>query len=130
MEHFVYKAYYAKIGNLYFSSFLHLKIGNINSDYSFTNKLEKDIERYSFSTSVLFNDLVKVNDERFAFLAVSDNDYTIFYILLFDFYNEYNNLKIRIYKSKLYKNKLNKELVLDIYNGYLVFTSTIIKSGQ
>ena len=107
---------------------LHLKIGNINSDYSFTNKLEKDIERYSFSTSVLFNDLVKVNDERFAFLAVSDNDYTIFYILLFDFYNEYNNLKIRIYKSKLYKNKLNKELVLDIYNGYLVFTSTIIKS--
>ena len=112
-----------------YSNSLQLTIGNIDkNNYTFSVIFKKDFNNYSFDTSILLNDLVKINDERFAFISISSNDPTIFYILLFDLYNEYTQMKIRVYKSKLYKYKIDKELEASLYNNHLVLSLTILKN--
>ena len=112
-----------------YSNSLELIIGNIDkNNYSFSKILTKNINNYSFDTSILLNDLVKINDERFSFISISSNDPSIIYILLFDLYKEYTQMKIRVYTSKLYKYKINKELEASLYNNHLALSFTILKN--
>jgi hypothetical protein len=113
---------------------LQLKIGNINkgerNEYSFSEKFKKELNTYSFDTTTLLNDFVKINDQRFALISISSSDNSIFYILLFDLYNEYTQMKIRVYKSKLYKYKIIKELEASLYNNHLSISCTILKNDE
>jgi len=111
---------------------LQLKIGYIDVDnnYSFSEKFKKDLNNYSFDTTTLLNDLIKINDERFALISISSNDNSIFYIILFDLYNEYTQMKIRVYKSKLYQYKIINELEASLYNNHLSLSFTILKNDD
>ena len=110
------------------SSSLEINIGNIGS--SFQSKFTRSFNEYSFNYDVKLNDLVKINDERFAFVTQSSNQLNIFYILLFDLYNEYKNMKIRVYQLDLKEYEINWELASDVYNGFLMLSSTVINLGE
>ena len=120
---------------IYFQSILsgdslRLKIGNIDKDtdnnYIFTEKLTKEINEYSFQTDTLLNDFIKVNDKRYIFISLREPATTTITILLIDFYNEYKNMKIRVYEPNLNdKYQINTEFTADIFNGLLVFSSTV-----
>ena len=119
--------YYTGINNYH----PKLLIGNINIEsFSLIIKINKYIDQYDFQTTILLNDLIKINDNRFSFITFIKDNPTILYILLFDLYNNDNNLKIRIYKLNLYKYKMITEFTSTIYNNYLVFTSTVISTSS
>ena len=100
-------------------------IGDINDNYSYTNKITKEITEYNFQTNLLLNDLIKINDNRFSFITTS-TERTQLYVLLFDLYNNDSNLKIRVFKPNLSNYKHVKEMATTIYNNYLVFSSTVV----
>jgi len=105
-------------------------VGIINDDFSFSSKISKQIEVYDFiPKGYLLNDLIRINDNRFAFISVS-SEKTIFYIFIFDLYDSYNKMKIRIYQPILNKYKYVKEISTAIYNNYLAFSSTVILSSS
>ena len=106
---------------------LSLKIFHIilkdNGDYNKELILDYNINKYNFQTSITLNDFIKFNNERLVF--ISTIEFTSLYILVFDLYNNYTNLKIRVYKYQLTNYKVVNELSAFIYNDYLVFSSTV-----
>ena len=112
---------------------LKIKVGKINN-LSFEEKIVGNINYNNngicLNHEVLYNDCLKINEERIIFISKSNNNSSELYILLYDLYNDYNNLKIRIYKSIFYKYKIYSELTSIIYNDYLVFSSTMVNSDE
>ena len=105
-------------------------VGKIISDFNFMSIIEKQITGYDFiPKGFLLNDLIRINDNKFAFITVS-YDKTILYILIFDLNDSYDKMKIRIYQPNLNKYKYVKEMATVMYNGYLVFSSTVIPSSS
>ena len=110
---------------------LKLKIGKIDSDYVFNEMLTKEISEYTFQIDVLLNDFVKVNEERFIYIGLSESTFDTISLLLFDLYNNYNNMKIRLYEINLNnKYEVNMEFSIDIYNNILALTSTVVNKGS
>ena len=110
---------------------LNIRIGKINinsNSYSFTALVTNKLTSYTFQADIRLNDFLKVNDERLIFISTS-SDYKTLYILFIDLFNEYNNMKIRIYESKLYKYKVIIEFTSVIFNNYLAFSSTAVLSS-
>ena len=114
---------------LYYKSYvknsLTLKIGQITKTNPFSEILKKNIDEYYFQTEVRMNDLVKLNDEILAFLTFKQNSFSILTILLFDFYNDYQNLIIREYEISLGNLEGYLEIVGNIFNNFLVLSSTV-----
>ena len=105
-------------------------VGKIVNDFNFESIIKKQINGYDFiPKGFLLNDLIRINDNRFAFITVSYNQ-TSLYILIFDLYDNYNKMKIRIYQPNLNKYKYVKEMATAMYNDYLVFSSTVISSSS
>jgi len=105
-------------------------VGIIDDYFNFNSKISKQIEGYDFiPKGYLLNDLIRINDNRFAFISVS-SEQTTFYIFIFDLYDNYNKMKIRIYQPNLNKYKYVKEIATTIYNNYLAFSSTVILSSS
>ena len=110
-----------KVGNL--------KYQNINDYYFyyFEQKIIKNINEYEFNNDILKNDLIKIHKNRFSFISCS-NDNTILYIVLFDLYNNDENLKTRIYQinfNNYYKLNIAYEITSVLYNNYLAFSSSV-----
>jgi len=115
----------------YSSNSLKLKIGNVNSDYSFSEKLSKELTEFNFKTNVTLNDFVKVNEERVIFVGLSSTSFQKLIILLIDLYNNYNNMIIRSYESNLNNlYQVDQELSADVYNNLLVFSATVVSPGS
>ena len=108
---------------------LEMRIGNINND-TFYTKFYKSFESYSFYIEEIMNDFIKINDERLAFLGVIVDNPNRFKIFTFDFYNNYEYMKIRVYDLELSYYKINKELALTSFNNYLVLSSTALEKDQ
>ena len=108
---------------------LYLKIIELTKGdtYTLTTKIEKNIDNISFETYITLNDFLKMEENRLVF--ISTVTYTTLYILIFDFYNSYINMKIRIYYYDLANYKTVKEFSAFIYNNYLVFTSTVVTTS-
>ena len=108
-----------------------LKIGKINSDFSFSEKITKELYEYKFKTDISLNSLLKVNDERLIFIGLRENTEEEITILLLDLYNNYNNMIIREYEVN-FNNRYNidKVFTADIYNNLLVFSSNVLSSSQ
>jgi len=110
------------------NTFPELRIKKVNNDYTVTNKMQFSLDYgIEFSRVPLYNSLIKISDFRFLYLTTSiDRDQL--YFLLFDLYNNANNVKIRIFKSDifiLYNFKIYKEIKTILYNGYLAFTASV-----
>ena len=108
---------------------LTLKIGTISNTYSFEAKLTKYINEYYFRTDDRINEFIKVNDERFIYIAFKETTLTDMTILLIDLFNNYNNIKIREYKVILRGLEAKFDLTANIYNDLLVFSSTVRNDG-
>ena len=116
--------YYSNIDN----TFPRLSIKKVNNDYTITNKMNFTLDYgYEFNNVPLYNSLIKIGDYRFLYLTTSINREQL-YFLLFDLYNNANNIKIRIFKSNifsLYNYKIYKEIKTILYNGYLAFSASV-----
>ena len=103
--------------------------------YSYDEILTKDLEEIqSYCISdVALNDFIKVDDNRLVFLTtvrgekIADDVYHFsLHIILMDLYETYTKMKIRHFYYDLSGHQIRKELYGYIYNGYLVFTSTVV----
>ena len=111
-----------------YSNSLCLKIGFItNENTNFNVLFSENLDQNNFIIFELINDFIKINDERLAFIGVKYNDAFNFNILLFDLYDNYKYMKIRKYDINLNnKYKINLELEANIFNGFIVLSSTVI----
>ena len=109
---------------------LTLKIGIITNSNTFSERLTKSVNEYCLQTNVLMNDLFKINDERLAFYTFKETTLAILNILLFDFFNDYYNLKIREYEIPLPFLQAKIEIAGNIFNNILVFSSTVSYIGS
>ena len=94
-----------------------------DGDYNKIIKIDKTINKYNFQTNITFNDFVKINNKRVAF--ISTVEFTTLYILIFDLYNNYTSVQIRVYNHQLTNYKVTLEFSAFVYNDYLVFSSTL-----
>ena len=93
---------------------------------------EHNNETYKYKTDPLLNDLVKINYKRFSFISTSE-ERLILYIILFDLYNNYQNIKIRFYKIDiyiLYNYKIHKDLSAILHNNYLTVSLSVCNSAH
>ena len=124
-DNFVIFIYYKGLA----TSSLTINIGTISNGYSFQTKLTTYLNEYYFRTEVRLNEFIKVNDERFIFFAFDQTTLTNMTILLIDLFNGYNNIKIREYNIYLKGMEAQLDISADIYNGLLVFSSTVRHIG-
>ena len=101
-----------------------------SGQYSFSNINEFEKE-YGFVSDITLNEFIKVNDDQLAFITTkkigSDSSYYFeLHILLYDLYNDYNNIKIRQYNYNLDNIQPFKELTAYVYNDFLIFSSTAV----
>ena len=76
--------------------------------------------------------MVKINNKRFSYLSPS-NDKRILYIILFDLYNNKENINIRYYKIRLYDFyhfKIYSDISSIAYNNFLAITMSVCNSLQ
>ena len=104
---------------------LEIKIGYIESNI-FQVKIRVPLHEYNFMFEDILNDFIKINDERLAYVGIRGKPSKDFKILLFDLYNNYEDMNIRVYELELSNYKINKELKLNVYNDYLMLSSTVI----
>ena len=111
---------------------LRIKLGELIDNSSFKEKLVANIDNseITINPEVLLNDCVKLNEKRVIILSLSTIDETEMFLLLCNFYNEYDNLKIRVYKIKFYKYKMNGEFATGIYNQHLIISSTVANYNE
>ena len=105
------------------------RIFEINNDYTFIEKYNFQLnstEGLNLKTGAIFNDMIKINDNRFSFIS-SSNDREKLYIILFDFYDNDRRIKERIYQINLfdlYNYKIYKEITTIIYNNFLTLSAS------
>ena len=120
--------FYYNDTNSFHPKFLIENIINNN----FTNMFDIFLNEYEYNTDPLLNDVIKINNKRFSFISPSQ-DRLVLYILLFDLYNNDQNIKIRFYKINiynLYNYKIYKDLVAIIYNNCLTVSLSVCNSLQ
>ena len=121
------KDYYAFF--LYYTSAdstsLKFRVLKLTGVSSYEQKLYHSLSNYHLNHDVRLNDLVKITEERLAFIALPSSSLNWIYIFLIDLFDNYQNAKIRQYKENFdNKYQLQLEFAADVYNGHLIFTST------
>ena len=110
------------------NTFPELSIKKVNNDYTVTDKMQFSLDYgYEFNNVPLYNNFIKISNYRFLYLTTSINREQIYFVL-FDLYNNANNVKIRIFKSNifsLYNYKIYKEIKTILYNEYLAFSASV-----
>ena len=121
-------------GFMYYLEFnnkgLKMRIGSIEPNNTFQTIFFKEFNNYSFYIEECLNDFIKINDERLASCSVNVDQPKYFQIFIFDLYNNYQSIKIRVYSLYISDYKINKELSLALYNNYLVFSSTVTDENE
>ena len=117
------------------SSSLKLKIVTISEDTkSFTVKIEQYLNSNNdcnLNSLPMRNDFAKVNSQRFIYLGLDESTSKNIYIYLFDLYNDFNSLNIRVYQENFNgEHSIDKELSADVFNNHLIFTATAIKNSK
>ena len=121
---------------IYFSDYNHfiLDILYLNKDsedsYNFTTKFEFSENDISLTYDCKMNEFLKIDNNRLVF--ISSQNYEVLYIILFDFYKNFNEIKVRYYNYDFNNEKiakLNNELSAFIFNGFLAFTTTALPQG-
>ena len=135
---FFFKCIYLKEGIgafIFFTStwdnFPIFKILEIDSNYTIIQKNDFNIsllnQNYSFNTDPILGDLIKINDYRLIYAALS-KDRDILYFLSYFFSNNYNKIEIKIYKielNNLYNYTIFGEITTILYNNYLTLSSSV-----
>ena len=103
-------------------------IKEITNDYRFTNIFQLSLNYgYEFNNEPLYNNLIKLSDNRISYISTT-KDRTKLLIILFNLYNNDQNMKIRIFKIdvlELYNYKFFKEIKTIVYNDYLSLSASV-----
>ena len=121
-------AYFDDQSNNYSFKFRIIKLyknGNLNE---FEDKIAKDFNTYELSTDKTLNDFIKYDNERLVFISNKGYDNVI--ILLFYFSDTYSKMKVRLYSIDLEDYVLNKEMSINFWNDYLLFTPSYYVNGD
>ena len=108
---------------LYFNIYQFSKNDNSYSASLTLSTGSKTHKEYRFLAYVTYNDIYKINDKRIAVVSVSA-DKNELVLLLYDLYNNYQNLKLRWYLIDISTIGLKKELSLYSFNDYLMISIT------
>ena len=137
-----FKAYYLYDDYIAFLAFIDydydynkyiFRILNINQEsqnYNIEYGLYFNDNRYPINYDISLNDFVKIDNERLA-LVSTDTSNNKLYIIFFDLYSNYSEMKVRYYFFDFTNDKISKiikELSAFVYNGYLIFTATVTPS--
>ena len=109
-----------------------LKLTNNENNYQLEELINYSINEYNFYTYVSLSDFLKI-DKRIAFISTegsNERDERKLYFLLFDLYDTYSKMKIRVYIYNINNYIFQKELSGYVYNGYLLFDATVITAKE
>ena len=114
---------------LYFGdlSYFIIQVFILTHDYTFDAKLTYG-HSCDLDPTITLNEFLKIDVERLVFISTS-NSRSQLNIILFDFFNWYEALKVRYYRFSIYNEKistLEKELSASIFNGFLAITATTL----
>ena len=104
------------------------ELSNNSENPSFQHRLYYIFSNeYEYAPSIYFNDFLKVDIKRLAFITsyVTQKNLVIF---LIDLYNDYNNYIIRRYLFDDFNEGYIKDFQGYIYNGYLLLTYSFHES--
>ena len=128
-ENIIIFAYYKDKNN----NTLQLFVENIEeNNKNLTNMFSFELNEYKFNNDINLNDLIKINNKRFSFVSTSFDNLEL-YIVLFDLYNNDNNIKLRFYKIdifKLYNYKIFREISAIIYNSCLTLSFSACNTNE
>ena len=97
-------------------------------DFDYLYVIDFNSDEYDFRQDIQSNGLYKLEDERVVLFTTKDYNsinYGSLYMFLFDFYNDYNKMKMRKYIFHYPTKRFAKEMAAYIYNGYTLFTATL-----
>jgi len=113
--------YYEKFVTLAIQ-FKEYKNGEIIDYFKYKSKIEINIQK--FMDSVSLNDLIKIEDSKFCFIALSTDNAEIKLMILSNYVDE--KIKIRYYLVKAknyYLYRFSNEFMLNLYNELIVLAS-------
>ena len=117
-----------------------------NSIYSLVFNLRKYKNYYTFDSPLFYHEINynvfysdvqscwfhKLEDDRIVLLTLQDfikgqihNYFQTLYTFLFDFYDNYNKMKLRSYALYFPERRFAKEMSCYLYNGYILFSATL-----
>ena len=108
-----------------------LSEGNYNIEYSISD-YEVSTDTGNLSSDISLNDFIKIDNDRLAFLTMNYDQsafYRYLFVILFDLYNNCQKMGVRYYKFDINSETISmfsKEITAYIYNGYLVFSATVL----
>ena len=129
---YLYVQYFAFI---YFLDSNHFKLNillidkNSHDTYSLNSQLDFTDNDIPLNPNITMNEFLKVDKNRL--ILISTQDYTTLYIIFFDLYINIYKIKVRYYHYSFTNDKiskLDKEISGFIYNGFFVFTATVLPS--
>ena len=112
---------------------LDFKVVKYKDSYDFDYPYVKSFNDEEFRQDVQSNGLYKLNDERVVLFTTKDynsKEYGSLNMFLFDFYNDYQKMKIRRYIFYYPEKRFAKEMDASIYNGYTLFTATLCSDNN
>ena len=106
---------------------LRIEVGQIQDNSSFIIIIKYTFSGYRNYYNEL-NDFIKINNNRLAYIGKSGT--SILSIILFDLYNNEQNMKIRIFYFDLIKHTIKSDFECFTYNNYLSLTLSAEKDSQ
>ena len=106
---------------------LRIEVGQIQDNSNFIIIIKYTFSGYRNYYNEL-NDFIKINNNRLAYIGKSDT--SILSIILFDLYNNEQNMKIRIFYFDLIKHTIKSDFECFTYNNYLSLTLSAEKDSQ
>ena len=113
--------YYINITDIYPIFSLKYCSEEDNIFYNYKNYEEIIVNKMSFNSNAMMNDIIKVEDNKICFISISSDKNSLI-IVIFNTYNEDNYMSIRYYSNdmyNLYRNKFFNDLRIFNFNGFI-----------
>ena len=111
------------------SYILNLNVGYLENKKKFLSYLNFSFDK-NLITSSRINSFIKLNNNRLSYIGVVAENISKFCIILFDLYNTFQNMKIRVFYYDIKYYDIDEEFDAILYNNYLFITSTVINKGE
>ena len=111
------------------SYILNLNVGYLENKKKFLSYLNFSFDK-NLITSSRINSFIKLNNNRLSYIGVVAENISKFCIILFDLYNTFQNMKIRVFYYDIKYYDIDEEFDGILCNNYLFITSTVINKGE
>ena len=111
------------------SYILNLNVGYLENKKKFLSYLNFSFDKNLITRSRI-NSFIKLNNNRLSYIGVVAENISKFCIILFDLYNTFQNMKIRVFYYDIKYYDIDEEFDGILYNNYLFITSTVINKGE